>query len=630
MINVVSSLKKVTLVHFILLTFLTYYLVSCKKKVVVQILPEVVVVPPVIPPNSTSPYVNGADITTLLQTEVNEIKQIEIPKGTYYLSKPITKTSGTLNVKGTDVIIQLKPTFESGKSSFSAAFVLTGLTTINMEGITIDGNRANLVNAGTDWTNFIMGIKILNSNNIKLTKCGVINAPSISFDLSNSNNIIIDQCVSTNGMYHGVVLSYCTNGTVSNSRIIGIGNQGNDTKKGGIGILGIGGDHFNFVSNHIEDISDTGTKTEGSNYVTWTGNTVRNSGKDGIKFQNLLAGQVSGGHPPVKTVYEGKILNNTIDKIFNGRSDGSAFIQLLGAENVTVSGNLITGGAKTGQEDGICVWSNTDVMSNNITVSNNTIKNTNRFIYLNNVSNNLIQENICENLVAPTNQYDGFVGEFSDKITVSKNQFRRSGTGMIDGFALQLFDCSNFVIKGNRLENAYNAISLRLVASVIGVVSDNQIDKLSSYPITVYSNIANTIVNSLMITGNIVTRSGITQPYSSAIRFDLTNITINNLDLSNTKLTGNGTNGNWALAIQGAKKVGEVILTNFGTSGNVTYPTLAQLTGVSKITGWKSSSSPTSGTWSLNAIVYNINETSPILGWKCIVAGTPGIWQEIR
>ncbi|HTD99691.1 MAG TPA: right-handed parallel beta-helix repeat-containing protein [Mucilaginibacter sp.] len=580
---------------------------------------------------TVNPLGSGVDNVTVLQNAINSGKPISLTKGTYLISKPLVKSSGSLIIKGTEAIIQLAPSFAAGKSGYTGAFVLCNLTSLSITGLTIDGNRSNLKNAGPDWTNYIMGLHIYNSSNIQLSSCKIINAPSISFSFQNVNYLKIDSCLSTNGMYHGICLQYCNNVSISNSKIIGIGNQGTSTNKGGIGILGTGGSYLTFTSNYIENISDTGTKTEGANNVTWIGNTVKNSGKDGIKFQNLTgAGQVPVGHSPVTTALHAKIANNIVDHIFNGRSDGSSLIEVFGAEDVQVTGNTIIGGSKTGYEYGISVLSSVLPKTTKITVANNKITNTNSFIYLSNVSTTTISNNICQNTIAPLSQYNGFQAEMSDNIRIISNTFQRSGTGIKDGFAASLFDCSSFTFNNNKLLNAYSALAIKLISAQADSILNNQMDNFYSYGISVYSTTPATLVKSLVFTGNSVSHMGMAMALGYMFKIDPANLTINSLDVSNTKISGNGKNGDWGLTIQGTKNITAINMTSFYADGNAAYPSLAALTGCSNIVGWKSLSAPTSGYWQKDAMVYNAQSASVIKGWKCTSPGTPGSWQQVK
>ncbi|HEX7366911.1 MAG TPA: right-handed parallel beta-helix repeat-containing protein [Pelobium sp.] len=534
--------------------------------------------------NGPSPYTAGTDITAILQSEVDRQKDILIPNGIYFISKPILKNGGTVNILSDGAVLQMMPSFPSGKKDLSAAFVFTNLLSARVEGLTIDGNRANLVNAGNNWLNFIMGMEISGCENVTLQNCGIINAPSISFNITNSNHIILNKCSSVNGMYHGVALQNCTYARVDSSKVVGIGNQGTDSRKGGIGILGIGGEYLTFTNNQIDNSSDTGTKTEGSNHVVWESNTIKNCGKDGIKFQNLIAGENPGVTSNLEFVSDAKIKNNTIDQIYNGRSDGSSLIQLWNAHDVEVTGNNLSGGSKFGQEDGICVWSNTAVNAANILVSGNVIKNTNRFIYLSKVSNATISQNNCENLVAPKSAFDGLSVEFSDDITITNNLFRRSATGSIDGFAAKMYQTTNFLLQNNQLQNAYHGLALRLETSASAAVIDNQMSNFSSYAVTVYSATPETVLNTLNLTGNTISKVGTASGYNAVITVDPTNLKINTIDLSNTKIIGNATYGDVALEVKAStKKVDVLNLTGFSVSGNVFYPATVDLTACQTI-----------------------------------------------
>jgi hypothetical protein len=529
---------------------------------------------------------NNTDYTIVLQNAINSGKPVYLQSGTFNISKPITKNSGTLSISGNNAIIKLEPSFPNGSGNFSGAFVFSNLTSLTVNGITIDGNRANLQNAGSDWTNYIMGIQVANSQNIKIKNTNIKNAPSISFDFQSSNVISIDSCSSTNGMYHGISFSFCNNGTVINTQIIGIGNQGTNTQIGGIGIGAGGGNNFLFKNNLIENMSDCGTKTEGCNYVTWDGNNVINSGKDGIKFQNRMSDTIYGeADPNIPVVYHGSIINNTVNKIYNGRNDGSSLIQVLGAEDVEVTGNIIIGGSKTGYEDGITAWSNTATPATGINISNNTITNTNRFISLSLVSNTFVGYNNCQNKIPPKTQYNGFEADMSSNISVKHNSFQRSNTGVIDGFAAQLFGCSSFSFTSNSLTNAYSALAVTLASAKADSITNNTMDNFSSYGINISANAAGTTVNSLLLSGNTISRLGMTVPLGWMFKINPANMTINNLDLSNDKIIGNGNSGDYGITIEGSKTISNVNLTNFYCSGNAIYPTLTALTACIAIKG---------------------------------------------
>ncbi|MFD0766889.1 right-handed parallel beta-helix repeat-containing protein [Mucilaginibacter lutimaris] len=572
---------------------------------------------------------DGGDKTALIQSAFNTGKPVILKKGIYLIKKPIVRNSGNLSLTGEDAVILLDPSFPAiGK--YTAAFVLSNLSALSVQGIAVDGNRGKLSNAGSDWTNYIMAFNITNSANINLINCHSLNASSISYNLENCKAIDINSCSSVNAMYHGISLQYCSNAKVSNCKITGIGNQGVNINKGGIGILATGGDNITINNNFIENMSDTGTKTEGCNYVTWVGNTVNNSGKDGLKFQNLVgADQVHGNHPQIKTVYHAKIYNNTINKIFNGRNDGSALIQVMGAEDVAVLNNKITGGGKKGQEDGISVVTNTNINAKKVLIQNNSILNTNRFIYLSSTSYVNVSNNICTNAITPLTPYNGFTAENSDQTAVKNNTFQRSSTGSIDGFAASFYDCSNFSLINNKLLNAFTGLSARLVSARADTIANNQMNNFGSYGVSIYSAKPGTIISNLLITNNIITKMGMKGGLGWMFKIDPANMIIDKLDLSGTKVLGNGNNGDWAISIKGAQNIKDLILTDFYSDGNAAYPSQGVIAAAINIIGWKSSAKPSTGYWALNTIVYNTNLTSPILGWKCTKAGTPGTWIEL-
>lgn len=526
------------------------------------------------------------DNTAFFQKALNSGKALYIPKGTYLISKPLVKTSGTLSITADHAIIKLAPSFPAGGSDATGAFILSNLTSASVSGLTIDGNRQNLQNAGTNWTNYIMGFLFYTSSNIQLSHCNILNAPSISYEFRKCSQLTIDHCTSTNGMYHGVDFQYCNNATVQYSRIIGIGNQGTDGRIGGIGMLGTGGGNLSFKNNYIANMSDTGTKTEGSNNVTWNADTVSNSGKDGIKFQNLAgADQVYGGNPQVYTVNYGTITNNIVNKIFNGRSDGSSEIQVWNASNVVVSGNTITGGIKTGQEDGIDVWATVGTTAN-VTISNNKISNTNRFIYLGTVSNVSVTNNICSNNALPLTLYNGFQAETSTNLTIQNNQFTRYSNTSANGTSVNFFDCGNFAFVGNTVRNGYTGLTARLTASHSIKISNNTFDNFGSYFASLGVGSAQTI-DSLSLANNSVSHFGMTNGLGWILKIDPTNLTCSYLDFSNSKIIGNGNNGEVAITVPTGGVIKQTNFTNLACSGNALYPTLQSVAGCSGFIGWQ-------------------------------------------
>lgn len=586
-------------------------------------------IPPDLPAADLVNFVNvsiygvsdqNADNTLALQTAINTNEQIYIPAGTYIISKPLTKTSGRLIIKADNAIFKLSPIFPKTRS-FSGALVLSNLNELKIDGLTIDEDRANLLAAGRNWRNFIMGMYVSSSSNVNINNCTVKNSSSISFSVHSSSNVTVSNCTSTNGMYHGVELDACTNVTIDKFRYIGIGNQGRNPAIGGIGILATVSNHLKITGCWIEDSPDTGTKTEGCNDVTWDGNTVKNSGKDGIKFMSHFD---DGIHPAVVTVYNAKIINNVVDKIYNGRLDGSSEIQVWNAQDVTVSNNTVTGGIKTGYEAGIEIWA-TNGVTKNILVSNNTILNTNKFIYISNVSNIQIESNTCENTVDPISAANGFEAENSNSFTVTKNVFKRHGTTLINGVGVHFYNCADFSFTYNSVINAYGGIRATFTNSQTIDLSKNIWDNLGTYFASIGVDSARTVQN-LLLNDNVISRVG---TGTSLFKIYPLNLTLQHLNLTNTKIIGNGNNNRWAVEIPAGGNIAETDLTNFSSTGIAPYPQLAVLTGCKRIIGLKAFGPPKTGTWKFGDIVFNFTPSLGFSGWFCIVPGTPGVWKTI-
>lgn len=563
----------------------------------------------------------NTDDTQALQDAINSQKRIYIPKGTYIISKPLTKTGGKLVIIADSAVIKLSPSFPKSPA-YTGALVLKDLLFLQIQGLTIDGNRSNLLNAGPDWRNYIMGITVQNSDLILLNHCIVNNGPSISFSLRGSSNAKIINCSSSNSMYHGVELYQCTNTVIDKFNYKGIGNQGINASIGGIGVLATLSDNIQVIHCNIEDSPDTGTKTEGCNYVTWDGNTVKNSGKDGIKFQNMPP---RGSDPGVQTVFHGSIINNTVDKIFNGRSDGSSLIQVWNAQDVVVSNNTITGGTKTGYEAGVEVWASGGV-TKNVVVANNTILNTNQFIYISYVSDVQINGNICENKIAPVSSgVDGFKAEVSHNFSVTNNQFKRHDTTAASGSGVYIYNCADFSFTKNTITNAHNGIDASFTESRTVNISNNTWSNFGRYFASIGVNSAQT-VDSILMNDNTISKIG-----AGPLLFKINgnNLSATYFNIRNTKVIGNGSNRRWALEISSGGNIAKTDLTNFSSSGYAVYPHVTELRSSKKIIGWRSNAPPKAGTWSLGDVVFNMNPSTGIAGWVCIGAGHPGAWKTI-
>ncbi len=566
---------------------------------------------------------DNPDNSQALQNAITKNEQIYIPAGTYLISKPILKSSGKLFIKGDNVVLKMSPNFPIAAPRFTGAFILNALSEVQITGITVDADRANMHGVGRTWRNFVMGFTVNNSSNVTFTNCAVLNSPSISYVIHHCTNVVMNGCSSINGVYHGVELADCVNTTIDRFTYKGIGNQGNNAAIGGIGILGTVCDHLKITNSLIEDFPDTGTKTEGCEDVTWDGNTVRNSGKDGIKFMNHYA---DGYYREVGTALNARIINNTVDKIFNGRKDGSSLIQVWNAQNVVVSNNIITGGSKTGLEDGVQVWASTGI-TKNIVVSNNHILNTNRFIYLSVASDIKIDGNVCENTVDPLTAANGFQAELCKNFSVTRNTFKRHGTTDINGAAVFIYNSSDFSFTTNSIFNANRGLQASFTNSQTIDISKNVWDNLGTYFAAVGVNYANTVHN-LLLNDNVVSRVG-----AGPLLFKINtgNLTIDHLNLSNTRVIGNGLNSRWGIEIPLGGNIAETDLTNFSTSGLALYPQIIAIRGCKKIVGFKSTAAPTLGTWTAGDVVLNLSTSlaTTIKGWVCTTSGTPGVWKAI-
>lgn len=519
------------------------------------------------------------DSTSYLQQIMSSGNEVTIAPGTYILSKPLFKSGGTLTLHAEGVNIILAPSFPKSTRGYSGAFRFSYMTWLTIEGLTINGNRAKLINAGNDWRNFIIGFFINDCSNVNLTNCTVNNGPSNSFSFNRCSNVNITNCTSTNGMYHGLEVNHSSYVTVDHFHYKGPGNMGRNDQRGGIGMLASISSYISFLDCLVTDGPDTGTKTEGCSHVVWDRDTVSNCGKDGIKFMHHFGDQYDAAVP---VVYDCKITNCVINKINNWRNDGSTLVQIWNGQDVQVSNNIITGGFKKGYEAGIQAWTEGAGPAKNIFITNNKIYNCSKSIYLSYVDSTVVDNNYCENETQPLSPGGfGFIAESSHNLIVSNNTFIRSGTSLKDGAGIKLWNCGDLVFSYNTVKRSYGGLEAALTTSKRIDISHNTWDSVGYSFAYIYAN-GDQSIDSLNLNDNTVSNIDVGWSLFTVRSYKFN---IGYLDVSNTKMIGNGANKNAGFVISTGGTINELNLTNFSTDGNITYPKVLNIKSTKKITG---------------------------------------------
>src|SRR5258708_7629268 len=138
---------------------------------------------------------NGAtDDSASIQSAINAAQTnggvVYFPVGTYLVGTSPTVSTGKIILAGdgADSILKIKA------STKANALLVTGTSYVQIKGLYIDGNLANVDTSGTAYT----------------TICGI--------RVYNSTNVIIEDCCATNCYYGGIVLGNCTHVMVRNNR----------------------------------------------------------------------------------------------------------------------------------------------------------------------------------------------------------------------------------------------------------------------------------------------------------------------------------------------------------------------------------------------------------------------------
>lgn len=214
-----------------------------------------------------------------------------------------------------------------------ATLYLRAMKPVNIvvDGLRFFGRRSDHYN----WHNYRDSLFIMNAASATIRNCYSYNSSSLGFQLSGCGAVRVHDNEIITPMFHPVYVKHSQDVMITNNKLEGIGTQAStDTSIGGIGILAFNCVDINISGNMIDNMSDTGTKTEGCVNVIYDNNVVTRSGKDGIKIQGLLKQK----NKPVRAV----ISNNVVKDLYPTRSDGSTLVQVSHTQHVTVTGNVIS------------------------------------------------------------------------------------------------------------------------------------------------------------------------------------------------------------------------------------------------------------------------------------------------
>lgn len=540
-------------------------------------------------------------------------------------------TSKSINVDGTGKKIKLlfqsgsvlyaKSNYVQGSGvSFKGIINLTNFDYAEIDGANINGNKDNLSPSISSWTNYVHGINLYYSKEVNVKNCKITNSASVGIYVSYANSISITNCNIQKSLFHGISFEQSSNVIVRDNYIEGLGNQGTNTSVGGIGIIGIQSNYIKIHNNYIYNVGDTGTKTDDCSNVEWVGNTVKNFGKDGIKFMGYVAGGFKNA----------LISNNYLEGQYYWRTDGSSYIQTIGSSTI-IKDNVIVGGTKsTGEENGIKIWgqladisdvvctnnkitnakdgivginTNNAIINSNTIVRNDSVNKVGSLVNCNNISNSQIIDNyLSGNTVTTTNQTEGI-----NLINISNVKIT-GNTILTTRYAIQgsLTNSDYIVVEKNTAKNigtfainltAYSTASIKEIS-----ISSNNFSQLS---MDIYSAITQLVKTSLTIEklkflNNILVGDG-ANDYNAALNVTGSG-TVNDIDVSGTKITGHlgaisGADNAINQSVLSAKSISSEPST---TTGALIYSTANNVISVKGTNGYKAN-------LSLSALTANRN-----------------------
>jgi len=333
-----------------------------------------------------------ADDTDALNAWINSGNNLYLPSGTYKVSDEILSNTPRENLIITgspDALIVATSDFNQAK----ALIRIDSVSNLIIDRMRIESNADTAVPEITTFGIDVDNIKIQDCENVTIQNCVLTKALGAAIETKNVNNlkIINNTCPKVENYVFRVYGG--ENILIRDNTASGKGLEQHDATTVGQtpGIMATLSKYVIIEGNNINDFKNTGTKTEGCEYVTYSKNTVRNVGKDGIKVQ---------GYGGART-YKAIVVNNHVENLHPYAPDGSSLITVQDCSEFVIQGNIVSGGVRegdTGSERGITVLAGGGTFSKLGNVIGNVISNVgDDGIYLEecsfvNVSNNSITD----------------------------------------------------------------------------------------------------------------------------------------------------------------------------------------------------------------------------------------------
>jgi hypothetical protein len=374
--------------------------------------------------------------------------------------------------------------------------------------------------------------------------------------------------------------------------------------------------HFKFIGNRVTSISDTLNSTDRNN----AGIVVK---IDIGTIQNNTINKCSQGLIVAEFSKDVIITQNHIHDTY---VEHGMYID-TGVSNILISNNIIS----NAKRNAIKVQHYTDDVSENITVSDNTI------------STSSVENGILVSVITTTIGY-------IKNITIKGNTISNVQNGIYCGS--QSSKIRNVTVAGNNISTC-NAFGMQLFGIEIGAIQNNIINSCGQTGVyesggSELSIKDNTVIsygldasistnylksgifinnaNNHTLSGNNTKGDSVKSDYGLYVAGGLTNTTV----VQNNICTGSKTTG---IRLAGSTSIFALISGNYSVNSLGAYSiagapetSIAQL-GTEEHSCY-STSIPTSGTWSQGAKVYRRYPTAGgHIGWVCVVGGSPGTWK---
>ncbi|MET3658538.1 right-handed parallel beta-helix repeat-containing protein [Sporosarcina psychrophila] len=466
-------------------------------------------------------------------------------------------------------------------------YTIDSLTISNKSGIIIDGQGSEI-----HLTDTSKSVKVINSTDVVIKNLKVKMVTSArnyasGITLENVDNFIVEDCEIDGSNATGIICWKCSEGVIRNNKV-------KNTLADGI---------------HL---------TRGSSNIDVYGNTVTNTGDDGIA---VISYQSDGVPNKEINIYSNKVEKTGARGItVGGGQDISVFLNdvkdtyvngilvmceqdypLFGFNNIHVFGNKVKGAGEYGSNPlpVASIYIRNDILSNGsstVTVGGNQTKGgTGEGFRAINVSNLIVFDNVFENLVYLFSD----IFKCSD-VNMHDNVFKGVGGAVMQN-GLNIRYCYDVDIHHNGIENA-GQTGIYVVGSGADMsqnisVDHNKIINPNTSTTAIKDGIALEYVNDLSIVGNDI-------KVGNALRTAV--IVANNC-------------------------AGSIVVENNGYTPDAIFTgSIPILVSANSIKSQRSkigygATIPTSGTWQRGDIIYNtVPAASGYLGWVCTTFGTNG------